>query len=284
LIVGLQFIDARDEPNVQKIERDQTLCASRADSAEVYVLCTGYRSPKSIDARLLNPKYVFKDMGSVPDAGDGEAGEKVKRALVLSTVLKGMMKRKRHREGHADGALTLYSRISALDFFRSPRPVALMCKASAFSIDPKDVESEADEAACAVEKEMPETTLEVLSCYQDLKVLARREFKLLLKWRMAARAALAVGNLLGVNESPGDPDAKDVGKKVQEQIAIVQRSDDDGESAAGSGNDSGSGTECDREKLLTRSSRASELNPNQKRNERNGNQIAFAMLYSAKLI
>jgi AdoMet-dependent rRNA methyltransferase SPB1 len=214
------------------------------------VLCTGYRSPKSIDARLINPKYVYKDMGSVPDAGDGEAGENAKRALFLSTVLKVMMKRKRQREGYADGALTPYNRISALDFFRSVRPVALMCKASALSIDPKDVESEADEAACAVVNEMSETTQEVLSCCEDLKLLARREFKLLLKWRMAARAALAVGNLLDKNESPGDPDAKDVGKEVQEQIAIVQRSDDDGESAAGSGNDSGSGTESDREKAL----------------------------------
>jgi AdoMet-dependent rRNA methyltransferase SPB1 len=63
-----------------------------------------------------------------------------------------------------------------------------MSEACAFSIDPEDVESDADEAACVVVKEMSETTPEVLCCCEDLKVLARREFKLLLKWRMAARA------------------------------------------------------------------------------------------------
>ena len=34
--------------------------SSRAVSAEVFVVCLGYRAPSSIDPKLLDPKYVFE--------------------------------------------------------------------------------------------------------------------------------------------------------------------------------------------------------------------------------
>jgi AdoMet-dependent rRNA methyltransferase SPB1 len=179
--------------------------ASRAESAEIYVMCTGYRAPKSIDARLLNPKYVFKDMGSMP--ADGDDVSKSKRDLVLSTVLKGMKQRKRHREGYADGALTMYKRLSAIEFFRTSRPVAMVCEVSAFSINPKDVEHREDAAACNIIRDMLETTTEVLSCCDDLKVLGRRDFKLLLNWRIAGRTALGALGLLELDGEDGDAGA-----------------------------------------------------------------------------
>ena len=33
--------------------------ASRATSAEIYVICTGYRAPSKIDPRLLDSRHVF---------------------------------------------------------------------------------------------------------------------------------------------------------------------------------------------------------------------------------
>ena len=82
--------------------------ASRAESAEIYVLCTGYRAPKSIDPRMLNPKFVFKDMAATSKSAidDDGSGEK-KRDLVLNTVMKAMKKNKVNRDGYADGDFTL---------------------------------------------------------------------------------------------------------------------------------------------------------------------------------
>jgi AdoMet-dependent rRNA methyltransferase SPB1 len=240
--------------------------ASRSESAEIYVLCTGYRAPKSIDPRLLNPKYVFKDMGTLPAEDDDAFEEKAKRDLVLSTVLKGMMKRKRHREGYAEGALTMYNRVSALDFMRTARPVALICEVSAFSLDPRDVQSDADKAACSVVSEMPETSQEVLNCCEDLKVLARREFKLLLKWRISGRAALAALNLL--ENTPNDAD--DVEKDAEQESNIC---DNDEEQKELSDDGFESETVIDEELQRVRS----ELDAKEKRKKRKSNKLRSAL-------
>lgn len=166
--------------------------ASRAESAEIYVMCIGYRAPKSIDPRLLNPKYVFQEMGKDTSVE--------KPDLYLNTVMKDMKKRKRNRGGYEDGDLILFKRISIVDYCRTTRPVAMMVESSQFSFDPKLLEEsegkEDSERVIEVLKNMPETTYEVESCCEDLKVLARGEFKLLLKWRVKARAALHQANLL----------------------------------------------------------------------------------------
>jgi len=55
---------------------------------------------------------------------------------------------------------------------------------------------ERDVRALQVISSLEDTTSEVLSCCEDLKVLARREFKTLIKWRSAARDALTALKLL----------------------------------------------------------------------------------------
>lgn len=175
--------------------------ASRAESAEIYVLCAGYRAPKSIDARLLNPKYVFRDMGSASIDDFSEKKEESRKDLVLNTVLKTMTKRKSNRDGYADGALSMYKHASALDFARSPRPVAMICDYNAFSLDSNDIKDTCDLPACELMNSIPETTSEVRHCLKDLKVLGRQEFRLLLKWRLKARSALETRGFLTLNET-----------------------------------------------------------------------------------
>jgi AdoMet-dependent rRNA methyltransferase SPB1 len=240
--------------------------ASRAESAEIYVLCTGYRAPKSIDARLLNPKYVFKDMGALPDEADETFDEKAKRDLVLSTVLKGMTKRKRHREGYADGALTLYNRLSALEFVRTLRPVAMLCEVSALSFDPRDVQSDKDTAAIAILKEMTETSSEIISCCDDLKVLARREFKLLLKWRMAGRAALSQELL-----SPEGAETKNDEARQGTAPMVASGAANESDRDSNTGLESEAGLDEELQKVR------SELEAKEKRKKRKSNKLRSAL-------
>lgn len=175
--------------------------ASRAESAEIYVICVGYRAPKSIDPRLLNPKFVFKDITaeSVANLKNDPSAEDAKPDLYLNTVMKTMKKGKRNREGYAEGNSTLFTRISVLEFLRTPRPIALMTETNQFSFDEKhvtDENGERDLRALQVVNSLEETSAEVRSCCEDLKVLARREFKTLIKWRNFAREALTAAKLL----------------------------------------------------------------------------------------
>lgn len=209
--------------------------ASRAESAEIYVMCTGYRAPKAIDPRFLNPKYVFKEMGANGSVG-GVGGETNdgKRDLYLNTVLKAMKKRKRHRDGYNEGELTMFHRATVLDFCRSARPVAFMTEVGQFSFDAKyvaDSVGDVDEARTITDvlDAMPETSEEVRACCADLKVLGRRDFKLLLKWRSAARTELAVKNLLEPPKSKGnDEDGGSNGTDDDAGSATQGSIDDDG--------------------------------------------------------
>lgn len=242
--------------------------ASRAESAEIYVMCIGYRAPKAIDPRLLNPKYVFKDMGTEPASGK-DATEKPD--LFLNTVMKDMKKRKRHRGGYADGELTLFRQISVLDYCRSTRPIALMVDSSQFSFEPHvinsdDVSEEDAERISKILKGMPETTNEVLSCCEDLKVLARRDFKLLLKWRSGAREALQKEELLHV-------------RSKDDTVADSKRTEDNEESRAkedamDEGRDSSDQEEAINEELKTV---RSESIAKEKRKKRKANKLRSAI-------
>ncbi len=192
--------------------------ASRAESAEIYVFCTGYRAPKSIDPRLLNPKFVFKDWTAeaVAKLKNGDATE-AKPDLFLNTVMKSMKKGKRNRDGYEDGNMTLFKKRSVLSFLKTSRPIALITESNQFSFDKNDIEegdnTEVDVQSLAVVNSLEETNSEILSCCEDLKVLARREFKALIKWRQVARDALISAKLIeGEGEESKDGSDKEKGE------------------------------------------------------------------------
>ncbi|KAG0242934.1 AdoMet-dependent rRNA methyltransferase spb1 [Actinomortierella wolfii] len=134
--------------------------SSRNVSAEIFVVCRDYLAPKKIDPKFLDPKHVFSeiDTGMVSQPMDVFHPEK----------------RKRQREGYDDGDYTLFKAVDAYDFITSEEPVNLLGSVNKFKF-------ESDEARKLLKS--AETTDEIKACCEDLKVLGKKDFKSLLKWR-----------------------------------------------------------------------------------------------------
>ncbi|KAJ8908593.1 hypothetical protein NDN08_005298 [Rhodosorus marinus] len=143
--------------------------ASRAESAEIYVVCTGYKAPKRIDPQLLDPKTVFKTM---------EIKESTERPRLPDNT-----KKNRNREGYEDGVSTLFRKCSVADFVRTDEALEFLNKYTEFEFD----EQNEDVAFISA---LHETDDEVRAACADLKVLSKKDFKALLKWRGRARNQL----------------------------------------------------------------------------------------------
>lgn len=142
--------------------------ASRSVSAEIFVVCQGFLAPKKIDPKLLDPRFVFKDIDTA-----------AQQQNIFEVDPK---KQKRQRMGYEDGLTLIYKDCSAHDFVQSKDPITILSTMSAITF--KDAKSQRYE-----KNEV--TTEEIKACFQDLKVLNKKDFKSLLKWRLRIREQFA---------------------------------------------------------------------------------------------
>jgi AdoMet-dependent rRNA methyltransferase SPB1 len=154
--------------------------SSRNASAEIFVVCRGFKAPARIDPRLLDARFVFKELdtsgGGVGLAGGGGSS-------AVDVMHKKALVRQRQRDGYDTTlGVLLTRRLSILEFLRAKDPIRTLTDASAFDFDEASKELGVDT--------LPITSEEVKTCCDDLKLLGRKEFKLLLKWRIAVRRIL----------------------------------------------------------------------------------------------
>ncbi|KAN0047930.1 hypothetical protein ACTA71_002319 [Dictyostelium dimigraforme] len=131
--------------------------SSRNASAEIFVVCQGFLNPKRIDPKLLDPKFVFKEI------------QEVKKVDVLSE------KKRVNREGYEDGATLLFKKMFVSDFINSSEHLKDLANFNAF---------EFDEAAKIFEQHEL-TTSEIKELLKDLKVLNKNDFQKIIKWKKA---------------------------------------------------------------------------------------------------
>lgn len=172
--------------------------SSRNVSAEIFVVCRGYKAPKRIDPRFLDPRSVFAELsGATPN----------NEAKVFNPEVK-----KRKREGYEEGDYTLYKEIAASEFIQTTDPIAILGTYNKLTFEQPQ---NGDVALAALDK-LPETTPEIRNCCADLKVLGRRDFKLLLKWRLRVREIFGFA-------TPKDAAETDAG----EEVAAVESMDEE---------------------------------------------------------
>ncbi|KAK4238890.1 Spb1 C-terminal domain-containing protein [Achaetomium macrosporum] len=171
--------------------------SSRNVSAEIFVVCRDFKAPKRIDPRLLDPRSVFEDLKE--PAPNNEA-------KVYNPEVK-----KRKREGYEEGDYTQYKEIPASEFIQTTDPIAILGQYNCLTFE----QAQNGDVALAALDRLPETTDEIRACCADLKVLGRKDFKLLLKWRLRVR------------EIFGFPTKKATKTPVVEEVAEVENMDEE---------------------------------------------------------
>ncbi|KAK1754812.1 AdoMet-dependent rRNA methyltransferase spb1 [Echria macrotheca] len=170
--------------------------SSRNVSAEIFVVCRGYKAPKRIDPRLLDPRSVFEDLADPTPNNE---------AKVYNPEIK-----KRKREGYEEGDYIQFKEIPASEFIQTVDPIAILGQYNKLSLD----QATNGDVALAALNRLPETTEEIRNCCADLKVLGRKEFKLLLKWRLKVREIFGLPT-------------KKTAKPLTEEVAEVQPMDEE---------------------------------------------------------
>ncbi|KAI1608256.1 Spb1 C-terminal domain-containing protein [Exophiala viscosa] len=143
--------------------------SSRNVSAEIFVVCRGFKAPKRMDPKFLDPKHVFAEVQEATPNNE---------AKVFNPE-----KKKRKREGYEEGEYTQHKEIPVSEYIHTTDPIAILGTVNKLSFAQG---SNGDLALAALDR-LPETTDEVRKCCEDLKVLGKKEFRTLLRWRLKVR-------------------------------------------------------------------------------------------------
>ena len=167
--------------------------SSRDVSAEIFVVCKDFIAPKRIDPRLLDPKTVFEATSHLQLDGSKFLSESATINILRPE------KQTRHRGGYEDDASTmLYKEITLEAFVTATDPVVLLSSTNVIVLPPPQTEKnevnskllslfsqQLSDVLYSCPKATPSPDI-VASC-ADLRVLGRREFHELLKWRLILR-------------------------------------------------------------------------------------------------
>ncbi|EDU42903.1 AdoMet-dependent rRNA methyltransferase spb1 [Pyrenophora tritici-repentis] len=179
--------------------------SSRNVSAEIFVVCRGYKAPKNLDPRFLDARSVFAELADPTPNNE---------AKVFKPELK-----KRKREGYEEGDWTQFKEAPVSDFIQTTDPIAMLGGLNKLSFEQKP---NGDIAVATIDK-LPETTKEIRDCCADLKVLGRADFKRLLRWRLRVREIFG----FATKKTKVEDEAKAKEAKEGEEVAEIESMDEE---------------------------------------------------------
>ena len=92
--------------------------ASRHESAEIFVVCLGYKSPDKIDPKFLDPRHVFSEIEGGKDGEEGSAAD--------NELLHPERKKKPPAEGYETGATMLFKVAKASEFIMGDKAIHVL--------------------------------------------------------------------------------------------------------------------------------------------------------------
>ncbi|OCT45407.1 AdoMet-dependent rRNA methyltransferase spb1 [Cladophialophora carrionii] len=178
--------------------------SSRNVSAEIFVVCRGFKAPKKLDPKFLDPKHVFAEIQEPTPNNE---------AKVFNPE-----KKKRKREGYEEGDWTQHKEVPVSEFIHTTDPIAILGSVNTLSFEQPP---NGDLALTTIDR-LPETTAEVRQCCADLKVLGKKEFRTLLRWRLKVR------DKFGMSTKAKKQQAKEEEKDQEgEEVAEVESMDEE---------------------------------------------------------
>lgn len=84
------------------------------------MVCHDFLAPKIIDPKFLDPRHVFKAPAAETAVDKGSSANNA-QANVFQPE-----KKRRHRDGYADGDYTLHKTINATDFIRGSDAIGVL--------------------------------------------------------------------------------------------------------------------------------------------------------------
>ncbi|PMD39172.1 FtsJ-domain-containing protein [Hyaloscypha variabilis F] len=181
--------------------------SSRNVSAEIFVVCRGFKAPKRIDPKFLDPRSVFAELSDPTPNNE---------AKVFNPEVK-----KRKRDGYEEGNYTQFKEIPASEFIQTTDPIAILGSLNRLSFEQPP---NGDVALAALDK-LPETTQEIRNCCADLRVLGRKEFRNLLRWRLKVREKFGFATKksakAAAEEEVAEVESMDEELKIQEELQAL---------------------------------------------------------------
>jgi AdoMet-dependent rRNA methyltransferase SPB1 len=180
--------------------------SSRNVSAEIFVVCRGFKAPKRLDPKFLDPKHVFEETQEPTPNNE---------AKVFNPE-----KKKRKREGYEEGDWTQHKEVPVSEFIHTTDPIAILGSVNTLSF----AQPPNGDLALATIDRLPETTAEIRQCCSDLKVLGKKEFRTLLRWRLKVR------DIFGMSSKAKKQLKKDEEEKEAqegEEVAEVESMDEE---------------------------------------------------------
>uniref|UniRef100_A0A0K0EY89 Putative rRNA methyltransferase n=1 Tax=Strongyloides venezuelensis TaxID=75913 RepID=A0A0K0EY89_STRVS len=135
--------------------------ASRLESAEIFMVCEGYKKPAKVPSELLDPKQVFKQVD------EDLMGEALKNQIISrkSKKIKAL--------GYDSNNITQYNEVKLSDYLSSADHILTIAKASRIVFDDPRWESD------------PLTTDTIKELINDIKLLGPSDLRVIFKWRRA---------------------------------------------------------------------------------------------------
>ncbi|KAJ5832181.1 adoMet-dependent rRNA methyltransferase spb1 [Penicillium riverlandense] len=161
-------------------------------------------APKRIDPKFLDPKHVFAELADPTPNNE---------AKVFNPE-----KKRRRREGYEEGDYTQFKEISVTEFINTTDPIAILGSYNKLSFQ----QPPGGDLALSTVDRLEETTDEIRTCCEDLKILGKKEFRNLLRWRLKLREKF--GLVVKKNQSQ-ETEAEEVAEiaPMDEELAIQEQ-------------------------------------------------------------
>ncbi|KAJ1921888.1 AdoMet-dependent rRNA methyltransferase spb1 [Mycoemilia scoparia] len=178
--------------------------SSRNVSAEIFVVCKDYIAPKNIDPRFLDPKYVFEEL------------DVAKASTSLNIFAPESKQKKRHREGYEEGNYTLHTKVSAMELVKAKDPIVLLGSVNELTFD----DDEAKELLL-----LPETTEDIIIYCKDIKLIGKKDFRTLMKWRAALRERYKLETSAKDEEEKSNAEEEEEEQNTEDEIEQLAKSE-----------------------------------------------------------